>query len=170
MREEVNTKQIEGRYSIFDKLFVCSIFFSDASVYILVLSRENLHIVKFIYCKYSWTFFHILQYCLYNHRCLPFSSLYHCSVCACLRWCMWARPAAGQEVVIPKSDKMGSVPTQWTQTHSCVYWDYRRHTHCRYDIHPLTGSVNNGDTLMLRHLLFLCSSSVYFLSPWTTAP
>lgn len=49
-------------------------------------------------------------------------------LCSCLHWCMWARPGAGQEVVIPKSDKMGSVPTQWTQTHSCVYWDYRSHT------------------------------------------
>lgn len=43
-------------------------------------------------------------------------------------WCMWARPAAGQEVVIPKSDKMGSVPTQWTQTHRRVRWDRCRHT------------------------------------------
>lgn len=56
---------------------------------------------------------------------LPFLRL---SARACVDICERAAAAAGQQVVIPKSDKMGSVPTQWTQTHSWVYWGYRRHT------------------------------------------
>lgn len=98
------------------------------------------------------------------------SSSHHryCFVCACPRWCMRALPAAGQEVVIPKSDKMGSVPTQWTQTHSNVHWDHCRHTQTHtytHDIDPLSGSVNNGDTHMVRHLLFLWGLSVSLYIP-----
>lgn len=93
---------------------------------------------------------------------------HYCFVCARPRWCMWALPAVGQEVVIPKSDKMGSVPTQWTQTHSGVHWGHCRHTQTHtytHDIHPLTRSVNNGDTHMFRHLLFLWALSVSLYIP-----
>ena len=117
--------------------------------------------------KYSGSFDYIPHYCLC--LLLTSSSLHkHCFVCACPRWCMWALLAVGQEVVIPKSDKMGSVPTQWTQTHSGVHWDHCRHTQTHtytHDIHPLTGSVNNGDTHMFRHLLFLWALSVSLYIP-----
>lgn len=117
--------------------------------------------------EYSCSLDYILHWRLY--LLLTSSSHHHyCFVCACPWWYMWALPAAGQEVVIPKSDKMGSVPTQWTQTHSSVHWDQCRHTQTHTytrDIDPLTGSVNNGDTHMFRHLLFLWALSVSLYIP-----
>lgn len=63
------------------------------------------------------------------------------SVNVCVDTCSRAGAAAGQEVVIPESDKMGSVPTQWTQTRRSVYTLRHTHTTCMMYILRLSGPI-----------------------------